>query len=404
MRILFLSTYATSGIETGGNVRLSSIVRTVQAAGHSSHVLAIVPPASVSASAGRHETVLPLSEGQFSRADVQADGYHDTLTGLRVMRDAEVLSQARAVARSFGPDIIFLEQPFLIEFAIGLKAQLSVPLFYSAANQELSLKRDLIALTPEFFSHPEPLLDEVERLEKAAIASADLVVAIASNMEPFLRSLGAQQIVVAGNGSRVALSTRHQAAGSAAASNEILFGCFGSSYWPNREGLASIIRPSLAFLPPNARLVTTGRLGFAIKDHKSYRRGRFINDNRLVHYDHLRADAYDALVQSCDILLLPVFVGSGSPLKTADALASGRPVLLTTKMLIGYEDIVAQNSDGVMVADTPAEFRAKWQELARLGKDAFADLVGRGASRREFLTWNSRLAPLLKALTGGGHA
>ncbi len=179
---------------------------------------------------------------------------------------------------------------------------------------------------------------------------------------------------------------------------DTFFGCFGSGYWPNVEGLAAVLAPSLAFLPPHARLVVTGRLGFNLKDHAAYRRGRLINDSRLVHFDHLPPMAYDALVASCDALLLPVFVGSGSPLKTADALASGRPVLMSQAMARGYEEIIAACGDGVMMAEDAPAFRRQWQDLVRMTRAELQGLVGAGDKRRKLLSWERRLEPFVTAI------
>lgn len=402
MRILLLSTYPVSGVESGGVVRLKSIVEALNQAGHQTHVLAIVPPLSDTFRSSRAETVIPLVDGAFSDRDFAAIGYHDTLIGIYAATEkGGVLERASVVEKSFDPELIIVEQPFLIELAEALAARTDAPIVYSAANHEHALKKALIDLVPEPYDHPLPLLEDVQRLEDRAIRGSALVVAITSDMQAFLQDKGAKRVVVAGNGSRVANAAPGGSLSDSrftADSDQLLFGCFGSSYWPNSEGLAAVTRPSLAFLPPNGRLVTTGRLGQALKDHPSYRRGRRINDSRLLHYDHLDGAAYEALVRSCDLLLLPVFVGGGSPLKTADALASGKPVLLTRKMTSGYDDILATNADGVTLVDDPAQFRERWLELARLGRSGLRNLQGRGGDRKHALTWRVRLAPLIAAI------
>ncbi len=179
MRVLFLSTYPSSGPDSGGVVRLKSLMAALAARRHVTHVLAIVTPHAEDARSSSDETIIPLRPGAFSAADARAVGFHDTLTGLRLSEDPARLRRAIDAARDFRPDVLIQEQPFLADLAAAIAQDLSVPLVYSAANQEHQLKQDLIRLVPEAYVHSDPLLDEVARLERRAAKDASLSVAIA---------------------------------------------------------------------------------------------------------------------------------------------------------------------------------------------------------------------------------
>lgn len=404
MRVLILSTYPASARDTGGVIRLRALNAALSSGGHRTHVLAITTPLSLPTAGGSSsETILPIKPQYFSSADYAALGYHDILTGLRCLDDRGLVAQAERLVGQLRPDIVMIEQPFLVGLAEHLRTLHGKPLVYSAANLEANLKRDLVALVPDVYHHPENLLAEVAAAERLAVGRAALTIAIAPAMVQPLTDWGARRVVVFGNGTRSAAAPAfapqkcpHQP--RTTHPEFICFGCFGSAYWPNLEGIASVLRPSLAFLPPSARMVMTGRLHQELRSHPSYERGRAINDARLLGFEHLPGGDFDHLVKDCDALLLPVFVGGGSALKSADALASGRPVLMSRAMTVGYEDIIAACPDGLQIVDDPAAFRTAWQGWAKLGKAGLAELAGKGRERTRLLSWASRLDGLAQTI------
>lgn len=399
MQILILSTYPASARDSGGVLRLRALRDAFEAGGHKTHVLAVVTPGPAE-SRTADETILPVAEALFCEQDRLAVGYHDILTGLRCLDDRELLKRAEALAGEFRPDAIMIEQPFLVGLAQHLQAQSGALLIYSAANLEAELKRALIALVPQYYRHEEDLLSAVSEAERRAASSAELTIAIAPTLAGALESWGARSVRVFGNGTGVvpASQDRHPLQAMLNDAPQICFGCFGSAYWPNLEGFASIMAPSLAFLPPSVKVLMTGRFHEEVRAHLGFRRGAALNDTRVIGYPHLSGPDFAALVAGCDALLLPVFVGSGSPLKTADALASGRPVLMSRLMAAGYEDIIAACPDGVRIVEDAAAFRAAWKEWADLGKAGLAALAGDGACRAALLRWSKRLDGLSEAV------
>lgn len=400
-RVLILSTYSTKALDSGGVVRLRAIRGALEAGGHSTHVLAIVPPGQV-ASQSAAETVLVLDPAAFSQEDAQATGFHDVLVGLRLARDSATIDQAKSAFKRFEPDAILMEQPFLLRLAELFAAIRPIPLVYSAANLEAGLKRELQRLVPNFYSHQHDLIAEVDVLERAATRKASLVSIITPGMVPQLREWGAQKISVYGNGTHVRPlePSAYRPLQSFEDQQMVCFGCFGSSYWPNVDGFAQVLAPSLAMLSPGSRVIMTGTFGRAVRSHPDYERGRALNDTRLVVFDHLSTEHYAALVAACDALLLPIFVGGGSPLKTADALASGRPVLMSREMASGYEDVIEACPDGVHVVNTPQEFRTAWRHWSSLSKGDFVNLAGDGQRRAEMLQWTTRLRGLSDEVAG----
>jgi hypothetical protein len=96
------------------------------------------------------------------------------------------------------------------------------------------------------------------------------------------------------------------------------------------------------------------------------------------------------MLSSSIAVLVPVFLGEGSNLKTADALASGAPVIMTSRSAHGYEDVLELDDEAVTIVDTPGEFRhAMKRQLESAGPDHRV-----GLRRREALSWTRRLADL----------
>jgi glycosyltransferase involved in cell wall biosynthesis len=128
-----------------------------------------------------------------------------------------------------------------------------------------------------------------------------------------------------------------------------------------------------------------------VLDHPDVRRHLAVNKSRLELLGFLPMPDLIDTVRSARCVLVPVFVGEGSNLKSADALACGAPVVMTRRATHGYEDVLAVDASGVSVVDTAKEFRAAMLDAlhARDPRDHL------GASRSEMLGWNARLQPLL---------
>ena len=93
-------------------------------------------------------------------------------------------------------------------------------------------------------------------------------------------------------------------------------------------------------------------------------------------------------------VLVPVFVGEGSNLKSADALASGAPVIMTERATRGYEKIIEASGDGITVVRSASEFRTAMTSAT----SASNDNGHHAAERRRRLTWPERLIPLVETV------
>jgi glycosyltransferase involved in cell wall biosynthesis len=105
----------------------------------------------------------------------------------------------------------------------------------------------------------------------------------------------------------------------------------------------------------------------------------------------LDMDDLVSMLASARAVIVPVFVGEGSNLKSADALATGVPVIMTERATRGYEDVIAADPEGITVVDDAADFR----RAMRHAIDRPRSGLRVGVQRRDLLRWSSRLERLV---------
>lgn len=310
--------------------------------------------------------------------------YDDVDLGHRAHSDSDFLSTLLARLGSSDVSVIILEQPFLAELVASVARDIGAAVVYSCQNIEYRLRRDLERFQPDWKRLPRRF-DEVRHLEQLAIEISAAVTAIArTDQQMLVDEFGCESTLVPNGSSLAALPLPDSRL------PDVDFAFAGSSYWPNVEGFAQIAMPSLAFLPPKTRLHIAGSVSGALLDTRSIARRHSVNASRMVLHGFVEASELALLMASARAVMVPVFVGEGSNLKSADALACGAPVIMTERATRGYEDVIAHDSEGVTVVDSAADFRLAM--ATAIQRDRPTTPVGLG--RRSMLTWKSRLAPL----------
>jgi hypothetical protein len=126
-----------------------------------------------------------------------------------------------------------------------------------------------------------------------------------------------------------------------------------SAHPPNIYGFWHYFERGLGCLSPDERLVIVGSSGTSIAaDIRTKDLSCF--SSRCIIAGEIEQEALDALVDSAHTIVLPITNGSGTNLKTAEALLSRHHVITTTIALRGFERIA--ESDGVYVADEVDDF------------------------------------------------
>jgi len=382
--IAMFSTYQPSR-GFGGPSRIFHAREVLEAAGH--RVVHVVIQANPASGDSRRDDIVRIVERPFgARVD---HIYNDVDLGRRAAADERLSARLANELAQRGVDLVMLEQPFLVETAERVATRLGAPIVYSCHNVEYRLFRELERYVPDW-RRSKQRSAEVRDLEVRATEIAEVVTTIAdTDRQLVLDEFGVDSVVVP-NGSTLADGD------VPAAARRVDFAFVGSAYWPNTEGFAQIATPSLAFLPPTTRIHVAGSVGRELLRNPVIDRHHSVNVSRLELHGFVDADELRRLLASANAVIVPVFVGEGSNLKSADALASGSPVIMTEKATRGYEHVLAADDEGVTVVADAAHFR----EAMRRSLGAPPPDGPIGHERRDRLTWRRRLAPLVDAIPG----
>ena len=317
--------------------------------------------------------------------------YSDVDLGARAAADQRVVDRVTSRLRAMNVSALVLEQPFLIATVEQVAKALDVPVLYSCQNIEYRLRRDLERFQPDPHRPRDRSVEVYELEQRAAQLSAAITTICPYDQEQLESHFGRTSTLVP-NGSEVAetdVATRRPRT-----ADGTRFSFAGSAYWPNVEGFVEIATPSLAFLPPTTRIDVAGSVGGEIMRCQPIVRHQSANASRITVHGFVPMARLVELMSSSDAVIVPVFIGEGSNLKTADALASGAPVIMSQRALRGYEDVVEADPGGVTVVETAQEFRHAMRTVVENGRPAAVV----GEHRRALLTWSKRLAPLVAVM------
>jgi glycosyltransferase involved in cell wall biosynthesis len=393
MRVLHLITYPVELPRHGGQARVANIVQTYAAAGIESRTIAVYQPEYYTGEAvGRYDLAFP-PESPFREQRLPQHLCTDLVTGHFAAEDPDAWGRLAEQATAFRPDVIQLEQPWLWPFVKRLRMENRVGPFrvvYSSQNIEAPLKARLLADQPPAVA--SEMVARIDALEREVAVTADVTFAVTASDAAALAAWGARRIVMAPNGiaervvdPAVVRDWRRKLDGRAFA----LF--VGSAYGPNVTGFWEMFSPSLAFLAPDQRVLVVGGISDMITHTALCREWPRINESRLERVGVQSEASLAALLQLASCVVLPITVGGGSNIKTAEAIASGRPVVGTTASFRGYERTTALPH--VYATDDSVNFR-------RLVKAALdAELPPAGSDRPELrrqVLWSETL----KALPG----
>jgi glycosyltransferase involved in cell wall biosynthesis len=345
----------------------------------------------------------PLPAGAFERANRSLPAALFIEVGERTWPTAPILSGAALELTPRGPlrrlldwaDVAVVEFPW--QFAACARAANGTPLVLSAHNVEVE-KFDDFARGAGARVTRGPVLRYVERMERDAVARADLVVAVSEpDRAGLVRRYGADpaRVVVAPNGADVEAIRPAGAAARAEARAElgipgdrpvVLFA--GMDVTPNRRGLDWV--RALAASSERFTFVVAGPVGGS----RPRREGNLVTTGPLPRI----APAFAA----ADLSLCPIEFGGGTKIKLMEALAAGLPTVAFAESLRGTElrdgehVVVAPKSVAGLLAalerlaDDPAEVERigsaarahaerahDWRRSARIVEEALAELVRR---------------------------
>jgi glycosyltransferase involved in cell wall biosynthesis len=368
---LLLTPYPLVKPQHGGQVRSAAVRQAARQAGwHVDSVgiysAAFFPPEEW----GPHDIVLDSAALATRAMDDMA--FADFHAARAAAEDSGAVDALRMLIRQLAPDVIHVEQPWgWLALREALPAGHGIKVIYSSQNVEWRARLPLFKLGMKNASS-EDMLEATRLLEEEFARRADLVFSISDiEQEEIERRAGrpvvylpaAAELTRAGQGPllpRFAAEARKASCRYAA--------LMGSAYWPNVEGFFGQFPLGLGFLGPGEQVWVAGTLGRAIRDDRRYQDFLSLNESRAHFVGYLSDEEKADFFQAAACVIVPVTVGAGAKLKTADAIFSGRPVIATQHALEGYGPMVEDAlGRGVYAADSPAEFRRLIREALRHG-------------------------------------
>lgn len=381
-RVAMFTTYAPSE-GFGGPARAFHQRRVLEAAGHP--VTHIVIQAKAERGDTRANDLVELCEHPKRwRID---HIYNDVDLATRAAADPSLVERVINHLVEQRTEAIILEQPFLVEIVGRAADQLRVPVIYSCQNIEYRLRKDLERFQFDA-KRPATRSSDVRRLEQQAVELSSAVTAICpTDQEHLLDEFGCDSTLVP-NGTSVCDVGLPD---SSQPPKQGYFSFAGSAYWPNVEGFAEVAAPSLAFLPPTFKVQVAGTVGPQLLCNLSIKRRESANASRIDVRGFLSMQKLVAMMAHSTAVLVPVFIGEGSNLKSADALASRASVIMTERATRGYEDVIEADPSGITIVESAAEFRDAMSSSVRISGLRRAPT---GTARRQLLNWDRRLVPL----------
>lgn len=340
VRSLFLTTMLPSGKGSGGEIVTAGIVEALTAAGHDVRTLGYRRPGE-HRHGGPGERCVGERPIETAGAGARALGWMAAAIARRepyttAKYRSRTLSVTTASELAAGPAMVFVDHAklgFLVRGGTG-----PAPLVFIAHNAEGASYRQLAADADQHVVRRlharEARLIEVAELELAGRA-AQVWTLSADDAAMFMARVPGADVRVLEVGSGVA---------PAAAASECDIGLIGSWSWrPNALGLEWFCREIVPRLPGALRIEVAGR-------GAEWLRGRYPN----VVVVGTVTDA-PAFLASARAIAVPAVAGTGIQIKTLDAIASGRPVVVTPVGARGLGDL----PPAVSVCEEPERFAAE---------------------------------------------
>lgn len=224
---------------------------------------------------------------------------------------------------------------------------------------------------------------------------ADCVIACTQQDKAELKALGARSVIVCANGvERISKKKPVDAILAKLLCSRSYAIFVGSAHAPNAIGFWEMLSSSFAYLKPDQIIVVVGSVSYILHQYapKDSPLMQHINEEKLKLLGEVSDEVLGTLLEGASVILLPITMGGGSNLKSAEAIVANRPTVATTTAVRGFE--FAHELSNFMIVDQQKDFIKAIQQAFLLTPSALSKEEQKMRSR---LYWGLTLAPL-KAL------
>jgi glycosyltransferase involved in cell wall biosynthesis len=404
-RCLSLASYPLLRPRHGGQVRAASIARGFHESGWDVTTVGLYPEL-LFAEDERDPNDIVLRDAAVMREINDNMIFGDLVAARHAAAHPGVIATLADLLDRLRPDVIVVEQPWCwlpLQQAMQANAATQhTAIIYSSHNIEWRMRHDLYQLGLRRAGSDVMAL-ETRALELDLCQRADLVLSISDSEAAEIAEESGCRVTYLPPSSDLDGHTPPsdgRFASEAKAGDLRYAALLGSAYWPNAEGFLDLFPDGLGFLRPLERIWVAGSLGPGLMRNIRYLDFQSINDSRLRAIGQIDDADKAAFFAAAACILVPVLIGGGSKLKTADAIASGRPVITTSHGIDGYGPIARMAvGQGIYIADTPREFQALVLRALREGLPGCPEQARAEFQQRRL---SHSLAALLAGLKPGG--
>lgn len=286
----------------------------------------------------------------------------------------------------FKPDIIQLEHPWFIDFALKIKSKYfkNAKIIYSSHNNEYDLKKKLVN------SSLSGALRSIRAIEIKALSKADHVISVSENNKRYNDNFSTSPSIIIQNGTNEIKFKREDIPKAFLKIDKKYALFYASSYKPNVDGFFYYLTDYFGSIPPDKYLVIAGDVSYEILKDERFKKLQFIH-NKTVILGRVNRNILNFLIKSSHSILLPLQIGEGTSLKTAEAIYSKKYIIATPVSMRGFESF--NKSSQILLSTSPAEFKRNLLESFRLRPNKFSknEII-----KRNNLLWKNCLMPLAK--------
>ncbi|HYP82107.1 hypothetical protein [Variovorax sp.] len=398
MKILQLATFPIVEPRHGGQLRTRHIYDEYRKAGIDVDFVGIFPQGAYSQHASSDLQLPGDLAGRVLREyehPVYDYIWGTHIASLPVARDA-LLARIRQATYDFIQIDHICAWPLARECLSILRPGEAKPrIIYSAHNIEHEMRRQVLRELRAPSAAIEQYGDAVLALEREVATRATHAFAVSTVDRNFINSVGRRNdCVQAKNGTAYSTVPEIATEDWRPVLPRDPFAVFISSgHLPNAVGFSAALGDSLAFLPPDRKLVIAGGVTPVIERTEPYRRWAAINNSRTLRLGVVDDIGIAAMRRFAHVFVLPITAGGGSNIKTAEALLTGAHVLATPTAFRGFEEYI--DEPAVHVEADPDRFRKK---LVALLEGERAQLTEAEQAVRKRLLWESTLSPMISKL------
>lgn len=385
MKLLSISPFPWQPPFHGGQIRVSNIIETYKNCGVTVQSIGITPSCNYDEQIGFVKFSEQFSEDTKNHRWEMGDFYLGDAFFRKDSYFNALFSQVNTC-----PEVVQVEHPWLFRAAKRYcqSCKSSPKLVYSSHNIEYLLKKDILLLGQA--SSPSSIEDEVKKirmLEEEAINTSDYVITVTERDQSWVSSVNPNaRVLLCPNGVRDFREFRIQKTSKYFDGKYAIY-C-ASGHPPNVDGLFQMFKKGLVGIRPDERLIIVGGICESLRTDT-----RFDNipnfRKRTLLLGNASEELLNDLIVNSHAVILPLIIGGGSNLKTAEALVSGNWVVGTECALRGMERF--KNSPGVFVAKDGPDFCRKLQLVMN---SAPLELSQEDIADRSSLTWKNTLKEL----------